>query len=189
MKIRIIIIVVCIVLMLFVISLIESFNHNYSDDPVESDLIVMLGGGDEARMQKAAELYQEGYADHVLITPVVESDLLSQSSELAMEYGIPEEALILEDEAVSTYTNATITIDIMEDRDMTSALIVTSDYHVKRSKYIYDRLNDGSFDFRYISSLSEQDTRWHEDDSAFYVWANEYTKLWVYRMGIYWFSE
>ncbi|MFC3420001.1 YdcF family protein [Salinicoccus hispanicus] len=189
MKIRIIIIVVCIALMLVVLSLIESFSHNYSDAPVESDLIVMLGGGDEARMQKAAQLYLDGYADQVLITPVVESEESTQSSALAMEYGISEEALILEDEAISTYTNATITIDIMEDRGMDSALIVTSDYHIKRSKYIYDKLNDGSFEFKYISALSEQDGRWHEGSDAFYIWSSEYIKMWVYRMGIYWFSE
>jgi uncharacterized SAM-binding protein YcdF (DUF218 family) len=106
-----------------------------------------------------------------------------------MEYGIPEEALILEYEANSTYTNATITMDIMNRLDMDSALIVTSDWHIKRSKYIYDKLNGGSFEFRYISALPMQDDRWNENGDAFYIWYSEYIKLWVYRMGIYWWSE
>ncbi|CAM2939684.1 YdcF family protein [Salinicoccus roseus] len=189
MKIRILIILFCISLMLIVVSIIDSFDHSYTDQPVESDLIVMLGGGEESRMQQAAHLYHEGYADRVLITPVVESGDLNQSSALAMEYGIPEEALILEYEAISTYTNATITMDIMEERDMDSALIVTSDWHIKRTKYIYDKLNDGRFDFKYISALPFQDGRWHEGGDGFYVWYSEYIKLWVYRMGIYWWSE
>ncbi len=188
MKIRIIVILICISLMLIVVALIDSLDHSYTDVPVESDLIVMLGGGEAARMQKAAELYNEGYADHVLITPVIESEELSQSSALAMEYGIPEDALILEDEATSTYTNATITMDIMEERDMTSALIVTSDYHIKRSKYIYDRLNDGSFEFKYVAALTEGE-RWHERPGAFHVWRSEFVKIWAYRLGLYRWSE
>ncbi|MEZ2457699.1 YdcF family protein [Salinicoccus roseus] len=189
MKARILIILMCIILLLIVISLIDSFDHGYSDEPIESDLIVMLGGGEAARMQMAASLYHEGYADYVLITPVIESDDYNQSSALAMEYGIPEEALILEYEANSTYTNVTITMDIMNRLDMDSALIVTSDWHIKRSKYIYDKLNDGSFEFRYISALPMQDGRWNESGDAFYIWYSEYIKLWVYRMGIYWWSE
>lgn len=189
MKVQILIILMCIILLLIVISLIDSFDHDYTDQPVESDLIVMLGGGEAARMQMAAKLYHEGYADHVLITPVIESPELNQSSALAMAYGIPEEALILEDEATSTYTNATITMDIMEDLDMDSALIVTSDWHIKRSKYIYDKLSNGSFEFRYISALPMQEARWHESEDAFYIWYGEYIKMWVYKMGIYWWSE
>lgn len=179
------VIIICIVLMLIVVSVIDSLDHDYSDEPAESDLIVMLGGGDAGRMEKAAELYKEGYAEHVLITPVIESDELAQSSSLAMEYGIPEDALILETEADSTYTNATITMDIMKERDMHSALIVTSDYHIKRSKFIYDRMNDGSFDFRYIAALDKNGDRWHEADGAFYAWRTEFIKLWWYRFGLY----
>ena len=79
MKARILIILMCIILLLIVISLIDSFDHGYSDEPIESDLIVMLGGGDADRMQMAAKLYREGYADHVLITPAIDSDALFQS--------------------------------------------------------------------------------------------------------------
>src|SRR5699024_6485569 len=93
--------------------------------------------GDGGRMEKTAELYKAGYADHVLITPVVETEELSQSTALAVEYGIPEEALIKDYEADSTYTNAAVTMDIMEEHGFDSALVVTSDYHVKRSKYIF----------------------------------------------------
>ncbi|MBY8908391.1 YdcF family protein [Salinicoccus roseus] len=188
MKIRVLVIAVCILLMLIVVSLIESFQHNYTDSPVESDVIVMLGGDGPHRMQKAAELYKDGYADKVIITPVIESDELSQSSALAMEYGIPEEALILEEDATSTYSNATETIELMEQFDMTSALIVTSDYHIKRSKYIFEKLNEGRFDFRYIASY-EEDDRWYEGPGAFYVWYSEYIKLWAYRLDIYRWSE
>ena len=69
MKIRIIVIIICIVLMLMVTSVIDCFNHNETDTPEKADVIIMLGGGDKGRMEKAAELYHEGYADYVIITP------------------------------------------------------------------------------------------------------------------------
>lgn len=137
----------------------------------------------------AAELYHAGYAEFVLITPVVESDSLSQSTKLALEYGIPKEALIKEYEASSTYTNATITMEIMEDHGFDSALVVTSDYHVKRSKYIFDKLNDGSFEFKYIASLSPDGDRWYEGPGASHIWRSELIKLWGYRFGLYRWSE
>lgn len=188
MKIRIIVIIICLLLLVLFLLLIDSFSHNYSDAPVESDVIVMLGG-DGGRMQKAAELYHEGYAEFVLITPVVESDSLSQSTKLALEYGIPEEALIKEYKASSTYTNATITMEIMEDHGFDSALVVTSDYHVKRSKYIFDKLNDGDFEFKYIASLSPEGDRWYEGPGASYIWRSELIKLWGYRFGLYRWNE
>ncbi|AKG73482.1 YdcF family protein [Salinicoccus halodurans] len=188
MKIRIIVIVICLLLLLLVLMLIDSFNHNYSDAPVQSDVIVMLGG-DGGRMQKTAELYRAGYADYVLITPVVETEFLSQSTKLAVAYGIPEEALIKEYEATSTYTNAAITMEIMEEHGFDSALVVTSDYHVKRSKYIFDKLNDGSFDFKYIASLSDDGERWYEGPGASHIWRSELIKLWAYRFGLYRWSE
>lgn len=189
MKTRILVISICIFLLLIVGSILDSFNHTYTDQPEKADVIVMLGGGDEGRMMKAAELYHEGYADYVLITPVIESESSTQSTQLAVDLGIPEKALIKEYEATSTYTNATITIDIMNGLDMDSALIVTSDYHIKRSKLIYDRLNDGTFDFKYIAALSPDGLTWGERSNANSIWYSEFKKTWGYMFGLYKFID
>lgn len=93
MKIRIAVIIFCIALMLVVTSVIDSFNHSDTDTPQPADIIIMLGGGDAGRMQKAADLYHAGYADYVMITPV-SADIYTQSTELAVELGIPEDAII-----------------------------------------------------------------------------------------------
>ena len=53
--------------LIFIAILIESFITGESDTPEESDLIVILGGGDQGRVEKAADLYQSGYAGKVLI--------------------------------------------------------------------------------------------------------------------------
>lgn len=185
MKKRIITILSCLMFLLILVVLIESVIHNYRDEPVESDVIILLGGGDAGRIEKAAELYREGYAPYVLITPVIEDDRLSQSTALANELGIPEEALILDDEATSTYMNAVVSMNIMEEYDFNSALIVTSDYHIKRAKYIFEKEKNDGFHFRYIPAYSVNNEKWYERDYAFRLWRGEFIKMWGYRFSMY----
>nr|WP_068130001.1 YdcF family protein [Nosocomiicoccus ampullae] len=188
MKLRIAIIIICIVLMLMVTSVIDSFNHNETDIPEKVDVIIMLGGGDKGRMEKAAELYHEGYADYVIITPE-SKDIYPQSTEFAVELGIPEDAIIKEYEATSTYTNAVESFKIMDEYSFDSALVVTSDYHLKRSKLIYDRVSDGQYDLKYIAALSEDGEKWNERSYSDRIWFSEFYKLWGYWLGLYNFID
>ena len=172
---------------LLLISLADSFNHNYSDSPKDSDLIVMIGG-DTGRLKRAAELYADGYADYVMITPVINIPGLEQNIAAAADYGIPESALIADYTAESTYTNATAVIDYIEENNMTSALIATSDYHIKRTKYIFEKENDGRFTFKYVAALSKNGDRWYDTSDSFFIWWSEYIKIWWYRFGLYRFT-
>lgn len=188
MKIRITVIIICIALMLMVTSVIDSFNHNETDTPEKADVIIMLGGGDKGRMEKAAELYHEGYADYIIITPESE-DIYPQSTAFVVELGIPEDAIIEEYEATSTYTNAVESFKIMDEHGFDSALVVTSDYHLKRSKLIYDRVSDGKYDLKYIAALGTGGEKWNERSYADRIWFSEFYKLWGYRLGLYNFID
>ncbi|WP_166626733.1 YdcF family protein [Jeotgalicoccus sp. S0W5] len=187
MKIRITVILICICLLLLFITILDSFNHSKTDTPKQADVIIMLGGGD-GRLEKSAELYHKGYADYVMMSPEIES-IRSQSTEYAIELGIPQSAIIEEKNARSTYTNATETLKLMEEYEFKSALIVSSDYHLKRTKLIYDRLDDGKFDLSYISALSDDGKTWHERPNAKRIWFTELYKLWGYRLGLYNFID
>lgn len=188
MKIRIAVIIICITLMLIVTSVIDSFNHESTDKPEKADVIIMLGGGDKGRMEKAAELYHEGYAKYVMITPE-SKDIYPQSTEFALALGIAEEAIIEEYEATSTYTNATESLKIMDEHGFHSALVVTSDYHLKRSKMIYDRVSNGQHDLKYIAALGTEGESWNERSYANRIWFSEFYKLWGYRLGLYTFID
>ncbi|MDK6862759.1 YdcF family protein [Nosocomiicoccus ampullae] len=161
MKLRIAIIILCIVLMLMVTSVIDSFNHNKTDIPEKAD---------------------------VIITPE-NKDIYPQSTEFAMELGIPEDVIIEEYEATSTYTNAVESFKIMDEHSFDSALVVTSDYHLKRSKLIYDRVSDGQYDLKYIAALSEDGEKWNERSYSDRIWFSEFYKLWGYRLGLYNFID
>lgn len=73
--------------MLIFVAIIDSFSHSQTDAPKQADVIIMLGG-DVGRLEKAAELYKEGYSDYVIISPEIET-IRSQSTEYALELGIP----------------------------------------------------------------------------------------------------
>lgn len=73
----------------------------------------------------------------------------------------------------------------MEDYDFDSALVVTNYYHLKRSKMIYDRVNDGQYDLKYIAALGPNSERWYERPDKNRIWFSEFYKLWGYRLGLY----
>ena len=96
-----------IVILLLFISMLalliaDSFYHNYTDEPEDSDVIIVLGGGDQGRMDKAAELYQAGYADTVIMTPIGDRFSGEELKSIGRHYGIDESDIIVEEESDST---------------------------------------------------------------------------------------
>ncbi|QQD85647.1 YdcF family protein [Jeotgalicoccus sp. ATCC 8456] len=165
--------------------IVESFIHNDSEKPEDSDVIVVLGGGDQGRMKRAADLYESSYAEKVIVTPVGDRYNTEELTNIARHYGIEEEDIIVDSESTSTYTNAQRTIEIMDENDFELAMIVTSDYHVKRAKIIFDRLNDGSKSFTYIAAGNLEGDIWIDREDAIRHWLSESIKVWGYRFGLY----
>lgn len=188
MKAKIVLILASSILILLTVSIIESFNHSRSDEPVKADVIIMLAGGDSGRMEKAADLYHQGYAEYIIISPLIE-EYYPQSKEFVLELGIPDSAILEEKNATSTYTNATLTLKMLQEYNMKTALVVTSDYHLKRSKMIFDRVNKGEFKLTYIAALSPNNERWYDRTHANQLWFKELYKLWGYRFGLYNFFD
>lgn len=145
----------------------------YEDEPIVADLIILVSG-DPQRMEKVAELYQAGFADKVLITNALERGATVNDAEL---FGIPRDSILTENKATSTYENALYTKEIMMEQGFDSALIVTSNYHMRRTKLAYERVfSDTDVSFTYIPYHFKAVTRdsWEEFDKLF---KNEYIKL------------
>lgn len=106
----------------------------HQDEPKNADVIIALSG-DFERLYTVADLIEKGYADKVILTNGEDG---SFNENLAVQAGIPEEAIIMENQAVSTHENAVYSKEIMRERDFDSALVVTSDYHMKRTKIQFD---------------------------------------------------
>jgi uncharacterized SAM-binding protein YcdF (DUF218 family) len=110
-----------------------------------ADAIVVIGGDHKpARMQHAAELYRQGYAPVIVIsagTVVREGDEWMVEAEVmrrqALQLGLPEATLVIEDRSLSTLQNARYSGQLCEELDIESILLVTSAYHSSRARHIF----------------------------------------------------
>lgn len=103
----------------------------------EADVVVALAGGSE-RAVHAAELYLDGRAPRMIMSGCGSSAL--KMAKLATNRGVDPGDIIIEDKAESTYENALFSREIMLAENFRSAIIVTSPYHTRRTKLVFDRV-------------------------------------------------
>lgn len=111
---------------------------NQGEDPVESDIIVVLQGSTNfEREREAVNLLNEGYSKS---NKIIVSPLTSMDHTIYLERGILDNQIIDEGQATTTYTNATNTLRLLDEMRLKSAIILTSDYHTLRTKMIFNRV-------------------------------------------------
>lgn len=118
-------------------------------DPLErADVIIVLAGGRrDERVRQAADLYRQGYAPLVLLSGGEEMMGISLPEMLgrqARAHGVPAEAILYEPGSTSTGEQARLLRPILEARPMRRAIIVTSTYHTRRTRYIFRKTFAGS---------------------------------------------
>jgi len=103
-----------------------------------ADAIVAVSGGDTtARASEAIALYQNGWGN-VLIFSGAAADKTGPSNAKVMaaqaiEAGVDPNNVITEEASETTLENASKTANIFKDRNITSAIVVTSAYHERRA--------------------------------------------------------
>lgn len=144
-------VVVCILVYLF-----------RSDAPRMSDVIVVLGcrvNSDgsvspmlRSRVDKGVELFRAGVAPRILFSggavtsPESESSVMSR---YAQSLGVPASAVLEESQARSTQENARFVSDIMNARQWHQAVIVTSTFHLPRTRSLFRSGHDA---FRFVGA-------------------------------------
>lgn len=115
-----------------------------SEKPRRCDAIVILSGETVPRVAKGVELYKEGYAGLIIMSgggrltsKLTDADLMRIE---AGDLGVPESAVLIEDRSESTYENAVNVRKIAIDRGIKSFLMVTSNYHTRRSRLVFSRV-------------------------------------------------
>jgi uncharacterized SAM-binding protein YcdF (DUF218 family) len=130
-----------------------------SDSLQKADAIAVLSGSGVIRGRAAADLYLQGLAPRILIT---REDYRYRSEELA-RYGIhvledheialevlrymkvPQDCvLVLDGYNESTVTEARKYLDYMERHRLNRLIVVTSNFHSRRSRVIFHRIFRGS---------------------------------------------
>ncbi|SFM17863.1 Uncharacterized SAM-binding protein YcdF, DUF218 family [Paenibacillus sp. 1_12] len=107
-----------------------------NDKPIKSDAIIVLTGGGIERPQAAISLFNEGYAPLIIISNAHEDNIY----EYMVKLGVPSSNILKETKADSTYTNAQYTLNMMNEYHLKSAIVVSSDYHMRRVKFNFSNV-------------------------------------------------
>jgi uncharacterized SAM-binding protein YcdF (DUF218 family) len=100
------------------------------------------GGGFQERVTQAIGLYRSGMAPRMVFSSgyvftMREAEVMKT---LAMANGIPPEAIVLEEQAASTYQNVAYTRRILNERHWTRVLLVSSPYHMRRAMLTWKKV-------------------------------------------------
>lgn len=118
-------------------------------DPLyQSDVIVVLSGGRrDERVRQAAELFHQGYAPLVMLSggeEMVGISIPELQRRQALAHQIPASRLIFETGSTSTGEQARFLRPILERHGVRRAIVVTSSYHTRRTRYLFRKAFAGS---------------------------------------------
>jgi uncharacterized SAM-binding protein YcdF (DUF218 family) len=123
--------------------------------PTQADAIVVFaggvgesgkaGGGAQERLARAVELYRAKYAPVLILSSgyvysFQEADVMRA---MAIDQGVPDSAIMLEQRATNTLQNVKFVDDILRDRRWTSILLVSSPYHMRRAVLVWKKQDPG----------------------------------------------
>jgi uncharacterized SAM-binding protein YcdF (DUF218 family) len=162
-------------------------------DPIHrADVLVPLAG-DPARVRYAAQMVNRGDAQWLLITNMAHAwndpanVYSTRTSREAGEYGVSPERIFVAGQPVSTtYEEALVIRDFVEDFEWQSLIVVTSPSHTRRSRIIFRDVFQGSNVEVMIVPVENHwytsDTWWRRQD-GWRETMHEYLKLVLYRLG------
>ena len=129
------------------------------EDVPNAEAIVVLGGGINSalagfpypnlylaadRVWHAARLYRAGKAPWVVLSGGADLSLAQESEAKAMagfieDLGVPSSVLILEEQSRTTSQNASMSAELLKDRNIHHILLVTSALHMERAKRLFEK--------------------------------------------------
>lgn len=159
------------------------------NNPEKSDAICILLGDFRVRPLRAAELYHRGFANQILIVDFPEDMLYgSLESQLAqvmtMRAGVPHEKLVLiRGKVTSTEEEARFYLKYAQEHQLKSLLIVTSSFHTRRSRWIFQKVFAGS-NIRLSYAAARQpfidESNWFKTDEGLVTYFSETLKTIYY---------
>lgn len=159
-----------------------------------ADVIIVLGSAVwpneqpspslRARTERAIELYRDGYASHLILSgglgrhPPEEAEVMRR---LAVEAGIPDEVLVLDEEARSTRESLVRGREIMQQGGWDTAIIVSDPFHMKRSLLMAEDIGITAYGSPALGSPT-----YTGPARRFYYTSREVVALWWYLVQRSW---
>jgi uncharacterized SAM-binding protein YcdF (DUF218 family) len=128
-------------------NLYEVWRSARTDEARPVDAIVVLGAAQydgrpspvlAARLDHALELWQQGYADRIVVTggrrPGDRFTEATASADYLIARGVPDSAILREVQGTSTWQSLAATARILRNRGLESVLVVSDPYHSLRAR-------------------------------------------------------
>lgn len=143
-----------------------------TDPSHAADAVVVLGGGVNedgtlpelalTRVRRALEQYEAGVAPRVILSgrcglaaPPPKVTEAAAMADYLRASGVPERALLLEEESRDTLGNAYYVRErFLEPNGWRSIRVVTSDFHLSRAAWVFRKILGTGYDFSFVSAFS-----------------------------------
>lgn len=116
------------------------------DQLESSDIIVVPGGSHPQLIERAAELFHSGLAPYILPSGGYNSKINQTEwdylSEIAINMGVPQESILKEDQAKSTFDNARNSWEIIKERniEVRKVIMICKAQHSRRALMTYQTI-------------------------------------------------
>lgn len=155
-----------------------------------ADVIVAVSGGDtSARTQQAIDLYEAGWAPYLVFSGAARDKTGPSNAEAmrreAIESGVPENAIIIEELGETTRQNAENTQDIVTRYEIDSVILVTSAYHQRRASLEFEKRANDQVDLRNypVSNDNQWSGLWWVTPGGWVLALSEFLKIMIFYVG------
>lgn len=131
----------------------------------KADAIVVVSGGDTtARTEAGITLYKQGWGDYLVLSGAA-FDKTGPSNAATMrlqarEAGVPDSAILIDEEAMNTQQNAANSQSIFKERNFKDVILVTSGYHQRRASLEFNKRAENTI-IRNYPVVSDSDWGWY----------------------------
>jgi len=166
------------------------------NDPLQpADMIFVLNGDYNTRPFRASELYQQGLAPIIVIAqsemlPAEKLGLAPNDTDVSInvmkKLGVPPEKIVVlptEGGVTSTFDEANALRQYIEFHNIHSLILLTSAFHTRRAKWIFDRELAGlpvRLEVAAVPSYGFDESNWWQSEDGLITLNNEYIKLAYY---------
>ena len=128
-----------------IVAVLVGIGHwlDVTDPLAKADAIVAISGDTGARAETAIALWKQGYAPLLIFSggssdpeSVASAELMKR---IAVAAGVPTDAIAVEGASATTEENAKRVAELMKERGLGTAILVTSPYHQRRAAMLFER--------------------------------------------------
>ena len=157
--------------------------------PAGSDVIVLLGGDNKARLATGLALYRRGAAPRIFLAGAEGDDLPGSRPlpNVRLDYrlaeGVPRDAIFLDPLSRNSWDEATMTLRLMRRNGWQRALVVSDPPHMRRLSWTWRRVfADGAPSWTLVSSEPRwwKSGQWWRDE-----WSGQFVITEVIKIGYY----